>query len=108
MRALERMGAQEALEDDPASVAERLDAAAAVRALAPVLRSMPRAQRETVLLHAWTDLGYAEIAEAMGVPIGTVRSRLSRARTTLRTATRLWDDPRLDSVLTSDLGGLDG
>jgi RNA polymerase sigma factor (sigma-70 family) len=108
LRALERVGSAPAPDDDSAGVADRLDAAAAVRALAPVLRSMPRAQRETVLLHAWTELSYEEIAEAMDVPIGTVRSRLNRARTTLRTATRDGVGPLLDSVLASDRGGLDG
>jgi RNA polymerase sigma-70 factor (ECF subfamily) len=108
LRALERVGAAETSDDDSAQVAERLDATAAVRALAPVLRGMSRVQRETVLLHAWTDLSYEEIAEAMDVPVGTVRSRLSRARATLRTATLDRNDPQLRSVLASDRGGLDG
>jgi RNA polymerase sigma factor (sigma-70 family) len=41
---------------------------------------LPRRQREVVLLHAWADLSYDEIAHALGLPVGTVRSRLSRAR----------------------------
>lgn len=51
-------------------------------ALAAVAR-LPRRQREVVLLHAWADLTYEEIARALGVPIGTVRSRLARARARL-------------------------
>jgi RNA polymerase sigma-70 factor (ECF subfamily) len=41
-------------------------------------------ERDVVLLYAWEDLSYAQIAEALDVPIGTVRSRLSRARARIR------------------------
>jgi len=44
------------------------------------LRSLPLRDREVVFLYAWADLSYAEIARALSIPIGTVRSRLSRAR----------------------------
>jgi RNA polymerase sigma-70 factor (ECF subfamily) len=40
--------------------------------------------RDTMLLAAWSDLSYEEIAVALGVPTGTVRSRLSQARSKLR------------------------
>jgi RNA polymerase sigma-70 factor (ECF subfamily) len=40
--------------------------------------------REVLLLFAWAELGYAEIAAALAIPIGTVRSRLSRARAQVR------------------------
>jgi RNA polymerase sigma-70 factor (ECF subfamily) len=48
------------------------------------LRELPRVQLEVLLLYAWADLSYAEIALALGVRVGTVRSRLHRARTQLR------------------------
>ena len=44
---------------------------------------LPRRQREVLLLAAWADLSYAEIARALGLPVGTVRSRLARARAAL-------------------------
>jgi len=44
---------------------------------------LPRRQREVVLLFAWADLSYEEIARALDLPIGTVRSRLARARARL-------------------------
>jgi RNA polymerase sigma-70 factor (ECF subfamily) len=41
-------------------------------------------EREALLLFAWGELSYAEIAVVTGVPIGTVRSRLNRARSHVR------------------------
>ena len=54
-------------------------------ALAQIEELEPDA-REAVVLRDMQDLAYDEIAEITGVPIGTVRSRLFRARETLRTA----------------------
>lgn len=52
--------------------------------LSALLRELPRVQLEVLLLYAWADLSYAEIALALGVRVGTVRSRLHRARAQLR------------------------
>ena len=46
--------------------------------------SLPASHRDALLLVAWGGFGYADAAQALGVPIGTVRSRLNRARTRLR------------------------
>jgi RNA polymerase sigma factor (sigma-70 family) len=48
--------------------------------LATALATLDPKQRDVLLLHAWEELSYAEIAQALEVPIGTVRSRLARAR----------------------------
>ena len=53
-------------------------------AIAVVLLELRPEEREVLLLHAWADLEYAQIAAALDVPVGTVRSRLSRARKRLR------------------------
>jgi DNA-directed RNA polymerase specialized sigma24 family protein len=45
---------------------------------------LPEGERDALLLYVWEDLGYDEIACALEVPVGTVRSRLNRARQTLR------------------------
>jgi RNA polymerase sigma-70 factor (ECF subfamily) len=50
------------------------------------LRRLRRAEREALLLHVWGELTYDEIAHALAIPIGTVRSRISRARARLRRA----------------------
>jgi predicted DNA-binding protein (UPF0251 family) len=53
-------------------------------ALTRALERLREADREVLLLYAWEDLTYEEIAQALGIPVGTVRSRLHRARTQLR------------------------
>ena len=47
------------------------------------LAALPQAHREILILREFLDLGYAEIADVLGVPSGTVMSRLHRARTAL-------------------------
>lgn len=62
-------------------------------ALADALLRLSDGDRHIVLLFAWAQLSYEEIAEALAVPIGTVRSRLSRARATLRTSLAPVEEP---------------
>jgi RNA polymerase sigma-70 factor (ECF subfamily) len=83
LRTLQRAAsmASTSAEDDPDA---RLDARAVAPALADALLRMSRGERDVLLLYAWADLSYEEIAHALRVPIGTVRSRLHRARRRLR------------------------
>ncbi|MFI8895496.1 RNA polymerase sigma factor [Streptomyces paradoxus] len=67
------------------SADDRLVAEAAAGSLAGALARLSAGDRHVLLLFAWADLGYQEIAEALGIPVGTVRSRLNRARRKLRT-----------------------
>ena len=62
------------------------------------LDSLPEDQRSVVLLVSVEDLSYAETARVLGVPIGTVMSRLSRARERLRVATDEGVRPHLRRV----------
>jgi len=55
-----------------------------LRDLDAAIRRLPPDQREVLLLVALEDMSYAEAAEALGIPIGTVMSRLARAREKLR------------------------
>ncbi len=64
----------------------RMDAARLTRRLSSALSKLSDADRDTLLLYAWAHLDYAAIAAATEVPIGTVRSRLNRARRVLRRA----------------------
>jgi RNA polymerase sigma factor (sigma-70 family) len=56
----------------------------AARELAAALAKLGRRDREVLLLFFWADLSYEAIAATLGVPVGTVRSRLNRARLRLR------------------------
>jgi RNA polymerase sigma factor (sigma-70 family) len=63
---------------------ERIDAVAMRRRLALALSSLRDVDRDALLLFAWADLSYEEIAKALGIRVGTVRSRLHRARSRIR------------------------
>lgn len=78
-----------AIETDPAdrSAREPIDDAVdreSVEQLRLVFEALPDPMREILLLRDFHDLAYAEIAEALEVPVGTVMSRLHRARALLR------------------------
>lgn len=60
------------------------DAREDIAAVARALPTLPDAEVETLLLHVWDRLSYAECARVLGVPVGTVQSRLNRARKRLR------------------------
>ncbi len=77
-----------AAEDGLDELHDRLDAQAMMPALARRIAALSARDRETLLLYAWGDLTYEEIADALGVPVGTVRSRLNRVRRRLDPARR--------------------
>ncbi|WBB59868.1 sigma-70 family RNA polymerase sigma factor [Streptomyces sp. WMMC500] len=84
-RALSRLPAP-AETDEPLAdrVAARATADGLRRELATALARLSPALRDVLLLVAWADLAYEEVAQALDVPVGTVRSRLHRARGRLR------------------------
>jgi RNA polymerase sigma factor (sigma-70 family) len=65
-------------------VVDRMRDADRLAAAVAALRRLRPAERDVFTLCVWSGLDYAQAAEALGVPIGTVRSRLSRARARLR------------------------
>jgi RNA polymerase sigma-70 factor (ECF subfamily) len=76
------------LESEPAratapDAAARAEAAARMRSVLARIALLPRPQQDVIALCLWSDLSYEEAAVALGVPIGTVRSRLARARAAL-------------------------
>jgi RNA polymerase sigma factor (sigma-70 family) len=93
--ALQRLRSQQAFTSDPAEdTVERLDARTRVAAMQRRLVDLPRNEQDVLALIAWADLTYEEAARVLGVPIGTVRSRLSRARK------RLGDDVAVGDLVT--------
>ncbi|SFO64004.1 RNA polymerase sigma-70 factor, ECF subfamily [Actinomadura madurae] len=85
-RALARAGTSEAGDGHADAVAGRVDAQAAKGALAAALAGLPRGDRDVLLLVAWAQLTVQEAGEALGIPAGTARSRLHRARRRIRAA----------------------
>jgi RNA polymerase sigma factor (sigma-70 family) len=66
---------------------ERLDDERRMRTALRSLARLPRHEQEVLALCAWADLSYEAAALALDVPVGTVRSRLSRARERMRELT---------------------
>jgi RNA polymerase sigma-70 factor (ECF subfamily) len=62
-------------------------------AVAAALATLPRRQRQVVVLHYLFDLPVREVARQLGVPVGTVKSRLARARSALAAQFDLELDP---------------
>ncbi|RSS59285.1 RNA polymerase sigma factor [Streptomyces sp. WAC01280] len=74
-----------AVPDHASEVAGRLDDRRRIAATLRALGTLRRPEREVLVLCLWEGLAYTEVAAALNVPVGTVRSRLSRARAKLRT-----------------------
>lgn len=97
-RALARTGVDPVLEGFADRVSARVDAQSVSKPLAAALAGLSARDRDVLLLVAWGDLTYEEVASVLSVPVGTVRSRLHRARkrvrAALRAATPLKEDSR--------------
>ena len=78
------------------SIADRL-------ALDDALAGLPEDYRSAVVLRDVGDLDYAEIADVLGVPVGTVKSRIARGRRLLAKELRLDKHPETVAELTSEI-----
>ena len=83
-RALARTEAEFVTHSDEDGVTDRVSASAARPALASALAALAGPDRDVLLLVALADLGYQDVAQALGIPYGTVCSRLHRARRQIR------------------------
>jgi RNA polymerase sigma factor (sigma-70 family) len=79
-QALARTGVDPVTESFTEQVDAQVSAHGARRTLAAALARLSAGQRDVLLLVAWGDLTYEQVAEALQIELGTVRSRLSRAR----------------------------
>ncbi|MEV1005647.1 RNA polymerase sigma factor [Nonomuraea sp. NPDC050202] len=93
-RALARTGAEEPGDDHADRVASSLDAVAHRNRLAAALAGLSGADRDVLLLVAWAELTSEEAGRALGIPAGTARSRLHRARKRIQAALGRIDDER--------------
>jgi RNA polymerase sigma-70 factor (ECF subfamily) len=84
-----------------AEVSERMDDVAITARLVQALGQLSRPDREIISLCDWAGLSYEGAADALGIPVGTVKSRLSRARDRLRGALEAAEEDTL-----SGQGGL--
>ncbi|SHE75220.1 RNA polymerase sigma factor [Streptoalloteichus hindustanus] len=83
-------GRAEAERPEPpeARVVDQVDAEARTRQLAGALGQMAQGDRDVLLLTSWAEMDSTEVAAALGIPVGTVRSRLHRVRRWLRAGAR--------------------
>jgi RNA polymerase sigma factor (sigma-70 family) len=78
-------GSVEAVAREDEVLAERLEiGGTGIRSLAAALAKLRHEERDVLLLCAWAELSDVEIAEALSLPVGTVKSRLHRARERMR------------------------
>jgi RNA polymerase sigma factor (sigma-70 family) len=90
LMAYARTGVDPVAEDEFEAADSRADAQALAPKLALALASLRGGDRDVLLLFVWEHLSYEQIAGALDVPVGTVRSRLHRARRRVR---ELLSDP---------------
>jgi RNA polymerase sigma-70 factor (ECF subfamily) len=86
--ALGRLPRPTAAPDHADGVSESVDGERTMVRIAAAMADLPERDREVIALVVWSGLSYDEAAAALGVPVGTVRSRLSRARARLGAAVR--------------------
>jgi RNA polymerase sigma factor (sigma-70 family) len=86
LRLLRSIPAEPSEEDPGGRAADRVTAEQLRPRLAAVLSGLSRDDRELLLLVAWAGLSYAESAQAMGLTVSAVKSRLNRIRTRTRKA----------------------
>ncbi|MEV0746334.1 RNA polymerase sigma factor [Streptomyces sp. NBC_00184] len=103
--ALTRMPAAPAVPDFADELVGRIHDAEQLAAAQAALRRLRPKEREVFLLCVWDGLDYRDAARALGVPVGTVRSRLSRARKRLRGLT---EDETKKIARNTELPGADG
>ncbi|MGW2223029.1 RNA polymerase sigma factor [Nonomuraea sp. NPDC001684] len=85
-RAMAKAGADSPVEDHADQVAGAVDAGARTSRLAEALAEIADRDRDVLLLVAWAELTSEEAGSALGIPAGTARSRLHRARSRIQAA----------------------
>ncbi|MEU0525779.1 RNA polymerase sigma factor [Streptomyces niveus] len=105
LRALARTGRDPVAESWVERADSRVTAESAQAALAGAVAALSGGDRHVLLLVAWADFTYQEVADALSIPVGTVRSRLNRARRKVRTALGDDDPTRVTDVAEATIHG---
>jgi RNA polymerase sigma factor (sigma-70 family) len=96
---IDRLNPHERQPDFADDVVGRLSDEQQMRTVLRTVERLPQHELDVITLYAWGHLSYEDIAAALSIPVGTVRSRLSRARASLRELTSAskheQDDPFL-------------
>lgn len=82
--ALARLRAMSPIPDLADHAADRIAGEQQAQELSQLVKRLPSREREALAMVAWAGLDYAEASIALGVPVGTVKSRVARARQRLR------------------------
>jgi RNA polymerase sigma-70 factor, ECF subfamily len=82
-RLLRFVGALAGVQPDARDAGDRLAEEEQMRSILAAVRDLPRREQDVLALCVFADLTYEQVALALGIPIGTVRSRLARARNRL-------------------------
>ncbi|MEV0386668.1 RNA polymerase sigma factor [Nonomuraea sp. NPDC050643] len=94
LRALSRTGVDPLPEPIADTVTARVAAQSEERRLAGALAALSQGDRDVLLLVAWEDMSLEEAAQTLGVPAGTARSRLHRARKKIKAAIPMMEGNR--------------
>ncbi|HEX7302302.1 RNA polymerase sigma factor [Lentzea sp.] len=84
LRNLRRVGAEPPVPDHADRVAERLDDQRRMKALLGAVAGLPRNEREALALCVWSGVSYADAAAVLGITEGSVRARVSKAKSRLQ------------------------
>ena len=98
VRKFKRQPVVSSLEDDIDKTLHPIDSDMGIRDIKTCLRQLPEQQQHILLLVALEGMSYKEVGKILNIPVGTVMSRLSRAREALRTIMTAAQTPRLRRV----------
>ncbi len=87
-----------ATEDEVGAAEDRIDAERAAASLVDTLAVLEQGDRDALLLFVWEELSYEDVGAALGIPTGTVASRINRARRQLRAAQEAIGEPSKGAV----------
>lgn len=102
LHAVDRLAPEVSAPDHAERVADHVDSERRMTEILAAIARLPRHEQDALALVAWSGLSYDAAAAALDVPVGTVRSRLSRARQRLAASLAAPDSPTSSRLRTED------